>query len=191
MPVSISWAFQNWQNFYLLTAAASATLVGLLFVSLNLSIGLIQGDTDKIFRIWAEPTLNDFVQVLALSALAEMPVIPSGLYAILLLLYTLWRSLRLWEVGAYFAGPESPSDIELADWISLVILPALGYAAALASCVGLWLGSDWAAATLAAYVLGILMLGISNTWSQVVWIAGEKNKREVKAPSPAEDPPKN
>jgi hypothetical protein len=178
MPVT-AWIFQNWQSFYALTGEAAATLVGLLFVALSFGEGVISdsSQTAKLFRIWVEPTLYDFVQVLALSVLAEMPVLPPAVFGGLFFVHMLFRLGRWREILKHFRGPEAPADLERADWIEQLILPGLSYAVGLITAVGLCLASDWGPLGLAVYVLLMLLLGINNTWNQFAWMASEKIKR--------------
>jgi hypothetical protein len=176
--------FNAWANFYLLTAAAAATLAGMLFVSLTFSVGLIPGETDEALRIWAEPSLSDFIQVIAISACLEMPAPPPGLLGTLLLVYTFVRYGRLWRLIRHFRGIKAPTEfgyeIGFVDWRDLVILPALIYSLALVCGVGLCSGWVWVPACLAVYTLAVLFQGIHNTWEQLVWIAVAKNKRVKK-----------
>ena len=172
-----AYIFQNWQNFYAMTGEAAATLIGLLFVALSFGESVIQGETAKVFRIWVEPTLYNFLQVLGISAIAEMPVLPIQAFAGLIFFHTCYRLWRWGEIVRHFRGPEAPADLEREDWMEQVVLPGLYYALSLASAVGLVLGQAWAPLGLAIYVMLVLMLGINNTWKQFAWMAGEKIKR--------------
>jgi hypothetical protein len=171
---------QNWQNFYAMTGEAAATLIGLLFVALSFGESVIQGETAKVFRIWVEPTLYNFLQVLGISAIAEMPTLPTLAFSGLIFFHTGYRVWRWWEIVRHFRGPEAPSDLEREDWIDQVVLPGLYYTVGLASAVGLVLGQSWAPLSLALYVMLVLLLGINNTWKQFAWMAGEKIKSRRK-----------
>jgi hypothetical protein len=171
------WIFQAWQNYYSLTGEAAATLIGLMFVALTFAEGVIQGETAKIFRIWVEPTLYNFIQALAISVIAEMPLLPLWIFGWIVLLNTGYRLLRWWEVLASFKGPEAPGDLDRDDWLDQVVFPGLSFILAFVSAVGLLLEAAWAPLGLALYVFMLLMLGIKNTWTQFAWTAGEKVKR--------------
>jgi hypothetical protein len=163
-----------WQSYYFALATAAATLAGLLFVGLTFSVGAIRGDVAKLVRVWAEPTLFDFVQVLVISCLAMFPDLTPNALAIFLIVGTLWRVWRLAEVVAYFRGLGPSSDLEFADWLELAILPGLLYLALAVSAGGFLLSQAWASLVLALDCLGVLVLGIYNTWSQLVWMAAQK-----------------
>jgi hypothetical protein len=171
-----------WQTYYFALATAAATLAGLLFVGLTFSVGAIRGDVAKLVRIWAEPTLFDFVQVLVISCLALFPGLTPGALGVFLMAWTLWRVWRLVEVALHFKGLGSQGDLELADWMELVILPGLLYLALVAAAAGFFLGEPWSPLALALDCLGVLVLGIYNTWSQLVWMAAQKTQAPKKKP---------
>jgi len=61
-----------WANFYLLMAAAAATLLGLMFVVIALAAERRQGDAAKI-HIYLTPTVIYFASVLYLAAPLTFP----------------------------------------------------------------------------------------------------------------------
>jgi hypothetical protein len=169
----------GWQNFYMATGTASATLAGLLFLALTFGSGMVTEDAAKAIRVWGEPILNDFVQVLVISCLAQCPGLDPLLLGSFFLLYVSWRVWRLWEVAKHFKA-YAAGTLELGDWLEMVIYPGLLYILFALSALGILLASSWAPWALAIDVLGLLLLGINNTWSQVVWMVVEKSKPPVK-----------
>lgn len=165
-----------WQTFYFILATAAATLAGLLFVGLTFSAGVVKGDVFRLVRIWVEPLLLDYIQVLGLGAIAVMPdLTPTGLGVALLVLWV-WRAWRYFEVLKHFKGMGEKSDLEASDWVELAILPGLLLALLVAAGAGFLLGQAWAPLTLAVNVLGTLLLTVYNTWTQWVWMLAEKAK---------------
>src|SRR5258708_5360429 len=136
--------FQNWQAFYTLTGTAAASLTGLLFISLTFGVGVALGDVAKSVRIWVEPALNDFVEVLLISCLAMVPGFHPGLYGLILILYNLWRGWRLLEIYKWFKAANSPNDLELADWLEIIIFPGVIYLLLLCCGIGFILVLPWA-----------------------------------------------
>ena len=63
---------ERWANFYLLVAAAAATLIGLLFVVITLAAERRVSETSKI-PIYLTPTVIYFASVLFLAALLCFP----------------------------------------------------------------------------------------------------------------------
>jgi hypothetical protein len=173
--------FLSWQNYFMLTGGASATLAGLLYVALTYSVGMLGSDASQTIRIWAEPSLNDFKLVLLSSLLAQVSGLPGSVFGAILLISGIWRFWRLAEVVRHLRGLPKPNDLEFGDWLELAYLPALFFSLCLASGLGLCLNWYWAQTGVAALCLGLLMLGINNTWSQLVWMTVEKHKGTVKS----------
>jgi hypothetical protein len=167
-----------WQTFYFIVATAAATLAGLLFVGLTFSAGVVKGDVLRLVRIWVEPLLLDYVQVLGIGAVAVMPdLTPVALGSLLLALW-LWRAWRYLEVLRHFKGLGEKSDLELSDWVELAVLPGLLLLLLAGAGAGFLLGQAWAPLALALNLLGSLLLTLYNTWSQWVWMLAEKSKKD-------------
>src|SRR6266436_3131361 len=64
-------ALQSWHDFYLTAGAASATLVGLLFVGLSLHIRVVVAHTDV--RALARVTLTNFFVIVLISLSILIP----------------------------------------------------------------------------------------------------------------------
>src|SRR5271166_4286433 len=63
---------ERWANFYLITSAAAATLIGLLFVLVTLAVDRGVEDTGQI-RAYLTPTVVYFASVLGVAALLTFP----------------------------------------------------------------------------------------------------------------------
>jgi len=63
---------ERWANFYLITSAAAATLIGLLFVIVTLALDKGLKDTGQI-RAYLTPTVVYLVSVLGVAALLTFP----------------------------------------------------------------------------------------------------------------------
>ncbi|MGI9255062.1 MAG: hypothetical protein ACR2J8_15065, partial [Thermomicrobiales bacterium] len=73
MIATYSQELQPWQNFYNLTGTATATLMGLLFVSLSLNPALVTAPSQSHIRAWAGQTMSNLIALLLLSMLCMMP----------------------------------------------------------------------------------------------------------------------
>ena len=62
---------ERWSTFYILTSAAAATLIGLLFVVITLAANSLR-DSSQI-RIYLTPTILYFASVLFIAALLTFP----------------------------------------------------------------------------------------------------------------------
>ena len=63
----------GWHDFYILIGTASATLLGLLFVSLSLNINAISHPTSVDLRALAEQTFSSFIFVLLYAVIFLIP----------------------------------------------------------------------------------------------------------------------
>jgi hypothetical protein len=64
---------ERWHDFYLTAGAASATLVGLLFVGMSINIDVFTDSRDSGLRILAEQAFSNFVFVLLISLFLLIP----------------------------------------------------------------------------------------------------------------------
>jgi hypothetical protein len=166
--------FQAWQNFFILTGTGAATLAGLLYLGLSSAIGMLGDDANKTIRMWAQPRLDDFLQALGVSALALAPGLDPRALGLALIALVLWRLRRLAEVYSYL---KNLPDMELEDWLETVAGPALSYAAGLVGGIALIAGQPWAPLLIALHVLNLLILGVKNTWSQLVWMTVQRHQQ--------------
>src|SRR3954464_6617328 len=111
---SVFLIFNNWQSFYTLTGTAAATLAGLLFIAITFGVGVNMEDISKGVRIWVEPTLNDFIEVLMISCLALVPGVRAAWLGVVLVVYSFWRGWRWWEVYRWFVTLKKPNDLQAA-----------------------------------------------------------------------------
>jgi hypothetical protein len=80
-------SLQSWQIFYATVAAASATLTGLLFVSLSLNRERLKGKNAHRVKSIARQTFGDFLYVLMISLVFIVPhQVPISLTVALLVL---------------------------------------------------------------------------------------------------------
>jgi hypothetical protein len=71
---------QEWQVFYATIAASSATLVGLLFVSMSLNLGMFAGTKNIGLKKLAAQTLTNFLYVIVFALIFLIPRLgPIGL----------------------------------------------------------------------------------------------------------------
>lgn len=162
----------DWQNFYMLTGTASATLIGLLFVAVSISMGttlsLRQATTS--LQTFAEPTLLYYVQALALSCVAIMPLPnPLLLGVLLLVLASLdlfltgrvsWRMRVLHREDARDAG----------HWIWYMAFPLLAGILSIGTSIGLLLRLPFALMGVPIVNLLCLAIGLHNSWVLTVWL---------------------
>jgi hypothetical protein len=165
--------FHGWDNFYFLIGSASAGLIGLLFVVVTLTAGFERSRALRGAALYMTPTALHFALVLTISAIAVAPEV-SGATAELIFgvaaLTGLGHAIRACiGISGPSIDPESPSH--WSDFWAYGALPAAIYLLLLANDAALALGARWAAETMAALTLGLLLVGIRNAWDLVTFIA--------------------
>ena len=169
---------RDWQNFYMLTGAAAATLIGLLFVAISISVGanLSLKQARNSLRTFVSPILIYYSQVFIISCLAIMPlqsinilggvVVVLGGLNIFLALKICWRILVLHR-----------DEMVLGHWIWHFFLPLITSILFVCSAIGFFNGAPLAAPGLSVADLLCLSIGLRNTWVLTLWLAFHQGPR--------------
>jgi hypothetical protein len=169
--LSFASAAARWQTFYVLVGSASATLVGLMFVAVTFGSNLVKPETAETARSFIDPSFRHFVQVLFTACLAVIPGLAPWLLGLSLVgvgvlrgggLVRTYRHMRL--------AHRANNDVELSDWISAIVVPALCHALLLATGVGFVVGWEAAFDALAIVTIVILMVGVFGAWELILWM---------------------
>ena len=115
---------ERWANFYLLTSAAAATLIGLMFVVVTLVAErrVDVKDTAKI-HVYFTPTVVYFASVLGIAALL---IFPNHTRLTATLCTCLVGVVGLLYSGTNLIGGDKKSFVELRDRIPYAVLPREG-----------------------------------------------------------------
>lgn len=168
----------TWQNFYLLTGGAAATLAGLMFVAVTFGAGLVQKSSADSARAFIDPTFAQFLQVLLTGCVLVVPVLTPRVLGVLLVLAATVRTGGLfWVLRQFRRAHARHGDLELSDWLSAIVLPGLAYALLLASGVGFLAGRAEAFTGLAIVTIALLGVGVWSAWELLVWMAVANNAR--------------
>ena len=117
---------QSWQVFYATVAAVSATLTGLLFVSLSLNRDRLKGQNPHTIIGRARQTFGDFLYVLMISLVFIVPhQLPISL-SIALLVLGLSRGFAFFRQAAISLKDKSISLLILVKEIGLPFTASLG-----------------------------------------------------------------
>lgn len=73
-PQTMADVLAGWHDFYFMLGGASATLVGLLFVSLSLRLNRVRDATRFDLRAFVSQTFGNFIYVLLVSAMMLIPM---------------------------------------------------------------------------------------------------------------------
>jgi hypothetical protein len=158
-----------WHDFFVLLGAASATLVGLLFVAASVGAN-ITWQRRAAMRIFLSATVVHFSGVLLACLTLVVPwrggpaiCVPITLIGLVGLAYSghAWR-------GTVRDGMSRNIDLE--DRIWYVAVPMLGYVVTLLAAIGLAYGASVGCGILALSLVMLLLAGIRNAWDITIWI---------------------
>jgi len=169
---SFAAAAAAWQNFYLLTGTAAATLIGLMFVAVSFGAGLIGKQSTDSARSFIEPPFYHFVYVLIIACLVLVPAMTAPALATLLVVMSVWRTAVLFRVFRHMQEAQRAyGDIERSDWLAGIVVPGLCYLLLAGSAVGFFAGYSASFSGLALATLAMLVLGIFAAWELMIWMA--------------------
>lgn len=158
---------ERWANFYLITSAAAATLIGLLFVVITLAAERMPlEDTSKI-HIYLTPTVVFFGSVLEVAALLTFPN-HTRLTATLCI--CLAGVVGLVYSGSLLIGGVKKSYYERSDLIAYVVVPFAAYGLLVLGGVLLLHHPQRGLTFVAVSMLSLLTLGIRNSWEIAITI---------------------
>jgi hypothetical protein len=179
-------ALQCWQNFYMLTGAASATLTGLMFVAVTFGSSLVTRESAATTRAFLDPTYTHFVQVLLTGCLLTVPTLGATFLGCVLLAAAALRIVALYAVfRRYQEAQRKFGDLEMSDWVVSIVLPLLCHLLILASGAGFILRRAAALTILAVAIMALLLIGIHSAWELFVWTALAVNERRPGRVEPA------
>jgi hypothetical protein len=154
-------------NFYLLTAGAAATLIGLLFVIITLGAERrVEGSTAKI-HLYLTPTVVFFGSVLEVAALLTFPN-HTRLTATLCI--CLAGVVGLVYSGSFLIGGGKKGYYQRSDLIAYVVAPFAAYGLLVWGGVLLLRHPQRGLTLVAVSMLSLLTLAIRNSWGIAIAI---------------------
>lgn len=166
----------NWQNFYMITGTAAATLTGLMFVATTLIAGI---DThvqiaNAGISAYNTPVVVHFCTVLLIAGTLSAPwqafssvSLVLGLLGLGLALYVIIIMRRMRRMPHY--------QNTLEDWLWYMILPLLAHIMLIVSAIMLLTNPELALYIIGTATLLLLFLGIRNSWDNVTYLAVERS----------------
>jgi len=165
---------ERWANFYLLTSAAAAQLIGLLFVVITLGAERRRGDAFRI-PIYLTPTVIYFAHILFLGALLTFPN-HTRVTATLCICFVSVGGLVY--SGSGLIGGGKKRFIELRDRIPYAILPFAASGLTVSGGVLLLRAPQLGLTLVAAGMLLLLAVAIRNSWAIAIDIVSTTRGRE-------------
>jgi hypothetical protein len=163
-------AMSHWHEYYELLGTASATLVGLLFVTATIGAGVFTSNRRAPLRVFLSASVVHFSSILAVCLMVLAPLQSWLLFGLLILgcgLFGLVYCILIWR-DSVRDGLNASIDLE--DRIWYVLVPVVGYVLETATGAALTLRLDPGCAALALAVGVLMVAGIHNAWDITIWI---------------------
>ena len=172
----------DWQNFYLLVGTASATLIGLLFVTISIGSYIPVQQAKEYIRTFVTPILLVYAQVVFVSCLALMPLrnvlLLSCVLIVLGVLDLFFTGTIMWRIRVVHRGD---ADIEHGYWLWYLLLPGIVSLLFIVSALGLFFDEPLTVPGIAVVVLLSLALGLRNTWNLLLWLVMRRGVRQAES----------
>ena len=160
----------TWQNFYVITGTAAATLTGLMFVAMTLTARVRNRKSNETLGTFASPTVVHFCTVLLVAAILSAPW--QALWnASLLLGLTGFGGVTYAVIVVLRARRQSDYQLVLEDWLWYTAFPIVSYIAFFVAAILLPVNPAPALFVIAAATLVLLFTSIHNAWDTVTYLA--------------------
>ena len=162
-------AVAPWHQFYALLGAASATLVGLLFVALSVGSGLFNLTRRAALRMFLSASVVHFSSVLSVCLIVLAPIQSWRVFGMMVAacgVFGLVYSAIAWR-DTVQDGLSRKIDLE--DRIWYAALPAVAYLSEALSGAALALQLSQGCAVLAVSTGALVIIGIHNSWDITIW----------------------
>jgi hypothetical protein len=166
-----------WESFYVIVGSSAAALIGLQFVVVTLISESPLEASPASLSAFGTPTVVHFGGALLISAVMSAPW-PSavGISRVLLVLGA--GGLVYAGVVTRRARRQTAYQTVAEDWLWHLILPAAAYGLLLASAILMRTRAGSALFGVAATALGLLFIGIHNSWDTVTYVVTEAGRRQ-------------
>lgn len=163
-------ALHDWQNFYILTGTAGATLIGLLFVAISIAGHFPERQARNYLRTFVNPILLYYFQILLIACLALMPLNNTALFASALLILGSLNSVLVFKILWRIRVLHSDDDIDSDHWIWHILLPLIVGLLFIGTAAGFFLALPYASLGLSIAELLCLAIGLHNSWALMIWL---------------------
>jgi len=167
---------EQWANFHMITSAAAATLLGLLFVAITLAIELGRKDRSSL-KTYITPTATCLSIILLMNATLTIPT-QTRLTTVICICLGGIGGLA-YSVSLVVRRGGGISFYDRVDLFYYVVFPLAGYALVVAGGLLLLRTPQIGLTLVAAGVLILLGMAIRNSYAIVITIVSRENPRRT------------
>ncbi len=170
----------DWSNFYMATAGASAALLGLLFVAMQIHLDIIAADASGRWLAIARSTFYNFVTLFALSLLMLFPTSDNRLRGTIVVFiggFGIFRLLTAWL--PVWRGVFTGRRERLTEILWMIAVPLSAYILLIVFAREMIRSQEIEAAlgNIAFCVVGLFLIVLRNSWRLLVEVVvGSKSK---------------
>ncbi len=159
-------ALHDWHEFFIAIGAASAGLLGAMFVVASIGSGFLTKKHAAATRVFLTPTVIHLATVMFACALTVVPTLERVSFGVVFGLGGLIGLIYSCEIGL---NVKRRREIDAEDRIWYAALPVLGYAAIAVAGLLALLGKPAGLEILAAALVLLLAVGIRNAWDMILF----------------------
>jgi hypothetical protein len=167
-----------WESFYVIVGSSGAALIGLQFVVITLIAGMRKSPTAGEIRAFGTPTVVHLAGALLVAAIMSVPS-PSLLPTSAALVGCGLGGLAYGALVIRRARFQTGYKPVWEDWLCYAILPCSIYAVLALAALFLRTATQLAMLAIGAASLGLLFIGIHNSWDAVTHIVGTSSRDDA------------
>jgi hypothetical protein len=179
MDATFSQIIEGWHDFYITTATAAATLVGLLFVAVSLHIDVLSESTMSSAQVVAREAFIHFIFVIAIALVFLVPdQSPAGLGIPLLILGVIQMALNIRVGWLTRHKPELRFETANRTFVmGSIVLPQLGYVVMIVIALTVLAGRTEGLSWLFPVILLLMSGAAASAWNLLLRLAALKRQK--------------
>lgn len=169
-------ALHGWQNFYFMLGGASGGLLGLMFVAISLAMQFVEKTSRNEFRAFVTPSVIYLVSGLLIACVMLVPAYAAPVLALILAGFGFVGLIIIAEsVRGLIRAARAQADFDRWEWLTQIFMPPIGYGVYIAAAACLLFDQyGWAFALIWVGSTTLLIAGVANTWSLILWIVNHR-----------------
>ena len=167
----------SWHDFYLTLGAASATLIGLLFVGVSINLEEFTTEEETGVRVFAEQAFGNFILVLVIALMVLIPDQDQASLTVQLAIVGVLGTFRVARRAAFFLRGTAGAFGGWGYLIRRLGLPAIASLAVLAVALLIQSNPVTAFYWLVGAVLVYLFSAAQSAWDLLIEVGRERRRR--------------